>query len=207
MHQRFLGRLERILPAGCTPILLPDAGFRSSGFDTVDRRHWQWVGRICNRDLVCAEGEPWKPAKSLYALAGEEPQAFHVRDVRKHPATRRRALVKRAAKGRVSRTRFGRRRVSKVSLAAGNREREPWSLVCSSGFTHLSPAAIVAFYTHRMRIEQEFRDTKNERLGMGLHVARSRSAQRFEMLLLIGYLAAGLLRLIGESAQQRQMTF
>ncbi len=57
-----------------------------------------------------------------------------------------------------------------------------------------------------MRIEQEFRDTKNERLGMGLHVARSRSAQRFEMLLLIGHLAAWLLRLIGEGAQQRQMT-
>ncbi len=206
VHQRFLGRLERILPAGCKPILLTDAGFRSSWFDTVDRRHWQWIGRIRNRDLVCVEGAPWKPAKSLYALAGEEPQEFHVRHVRNHPATRRMVLVKRLAKGRVSRTRFGKRRVSKVSLAAGNREREPWLLACSSGLAHLSPAAIVALYAQRMRIEQEFRDTKNERLGMGLHAARSRSAQRFEMLLLIGHLAAWLLRLIGEGAQQRQMT-
>jgi hypothetical protein len=57
-----------------------------------------------------------------------------------------------------------------------------------------------------MTIEQSFRDTKNPPLGQGLSVSRSRSAPRFEMLLMIEHLAAYLLRLIGESAQQAQMT-
>ena len=56
-----------------------------------------------------------------------------------------------------------------------------------------------------MRIEQSFRDTKNERGGLGLSASRSRSGKRLEFLLLIGHLAGWLMRLIGESAQQCQM--
>lgn len=54
-------------------------------------------------------------------------------------------------------------------------------------------------------LEQAFRDTKNLRVGLGLDVARSRSKQRLEMLLLIADLASFVQRLIGESAQQRQL--
>jgi hypothetical protein len=79
-------------------------------------------------------------------------------------------------------------------------------LACSPGLAHLSPATIAALYAQRMTIEQSFRDTQNPQLGQGLSVSRSRSAPRFERLLLIGHLAAYLLRLIGESAQQQQMT-
>ena len=56
-----------------------------------------------------------------------------------------------------------------------------------------------------MGIEQSFRDTKNQRVGMGLEVSRSRSAQRFNVLLLIVHLAAFVQRLIGESAKARQL--
>lgn len=56
-----------------------------------------------------------------------------------------------------------------------------------------------------MRIEQPFRDLKNERVGQGLSVSRSRSGKCLEMLLLVGHLAARLMRLIGEAAQQCQM--
>jgi hypothetical protein len=56
-----------------------------------------------------------------------------------------------------------------------------------------------------MRIEQSFRDIKNERLGFGLTASRSRSGKRLEILLLIGHLAGWLMRLIGECAQQCQM--
>jgi hypothetical protein len=42
-------------------------------------------------------------------------------------------------------------------------------------------------------------------VGLGLEVARSRSAQRLEILLLIAHLAAFVQRLIGESAKQHQL--
>jgi hypothetical protein len=39
VQQRFLGSLARLIPAGCKPIILTDAGFRSPWFDAVKRRH------------------------------------------------------------------------------------------------------------------------------------------------------------------------
>lgn len=206
VHQRFLARVERLLPAGCRPIIMTDAGFRSTWFDAVDRRHWQWIGRIRNRDMVSIDGAPWQAAKHLYALANEHPQEFaNVLHVRNRPTLRRFVLIKKSAKGRVRRTRFGQRCHSKHSLQIAKREREFWLLACSPGLEHLSPQAVVALYAQRMRIEQSFRDTKNQQLGMGLSEARSRTAQRYELLLMIGHLAGWLLRLIGEGAQQRQM--
>lgn len=56
-----------------------------------------------------------------------------------------------------------------------------------------------------MQIEQSLRDTKNTRLGLGIESARSRSAMRFEMLLLLAQLAPFVLRLIGESAKAQQL--
>jgi len=69
----------------------------------------------------------------------------------------------------------------------------------------LSAEAIIALYSQRMRIEQSFRDIKNERTGLGLSASRSRSGIRLEVLLLIGHLATWVMRLIGECAQQCQM--
>lgn len=104
-HQRFLARLARLLPDGCQPIVMTDAGFRSTWFDLVSRRRWQWIGRVRNRDMVSVAGGPWRRATHLYALANEQPQEFldllHVRD---HPAQRRMILVKHPPKGRTSLT-------------------------------------------------------------------------------------------------------
>lgn len=206
VHQRFLAKLARLLPAGCTPIIMTDAGFRSPWFDALSRRHWPWVGRVRNRDLVSIDGNAWRKAKDLYAEATDQPREFaDMLHVRKHPVSRRFVLVKEAAKGRVHRTRLGQRCRSKRSLQSARREREPWLLACAPELDHLSPSAIVALYAQRMRIEESFRDLKSEHFGLGLDQARSRSAQRLELLLLIGHLASWLLRLIGESAQQCQL--
>lgn len=205
-HQRFLARLARLLPAACQPIVMTDAGFRSTWFDLVSQRHWQWIGRIRNRDMVSVAGGPWQRATNLYALANEQSQEFlDLLHVRNRPAQRRMILVKRPAKGRTSLTSFGHHRRSNQSLKAARRESEPWLLACSPGLAHLTPSAIVALYGQRMRIEQSFRDTKNSRLGLGLSDSRSRSSMRYEILLLIAHLASWLLRLIGEGAQQRQL--
>ena len=58
-----------------------------------------------------------------------------------------------------------------------------------------------------MRIEEAFRDLKNERFGLGLSASRSTHRQRLTVLLLIGALASFVLRLIGEAARARQMQF
>ena len=75
-------------------------------------------------------------------------------------------------------------------------------LACSPGLSLLDAAAIIAMYSKRMRIEPSFRDLKNERLGLGFSAARSHSAKRLEILLLIAHLSSWLMR---ECAQPCQM--
>ena len=48
-HRRFLHRLHSILPEGCCPIVVTDAGFRGPWFRDVEALGWDWVGRIRNR--------------------------------------------------------------------------------------------------------------------------------------------------------------
>ncbi len=69
----------------------------------------------------------------------------------------------------------------------------------------MDAAAIIAMYSKRMRIEPSFRDLKNERLGLGFSAARSHSAKRLEVLLLIAHLSTWLMRLMGECAQKCPM--
>ena len=206
VHRRFLARLAKLLPAGCMPIIMTDAGFHSTWFDLVTQRHWQWVGRIRGKDMVSIAGGPWRRCTDVYPEATSCAQAFaDARYVRSHPTACRLVLVKREAKGRIRRTRMGKASRSRTSIKAARGAREPWLLASSPGLAHLSSEAIISLYAQSMRIEQSFRDLKNERGGLGLSAARSRSGKRLEILLLIGHLAGWLMRLIGECAQQCQM--
>ena len=206
VHRAFLARLAKLLPAGCRPILMTDAGFHSTWFELVTQRGWQWVGRIRGKDMVSIGGSPWKRCTALYPAATARARAFgNALYVRSRPTPCRLVLVKRGIKGRTHRNRLGQRSRAHASNKAARRGREPWLLASSPGLHHLTPEAIVSLYAQRMRIEQSFRDIKNERIGLGLSASRSRSGVRLEILLMIGHLAGWLMRLIGESAQQYQM--
>jgi hypothetical protein len=56
-----------------------------------------------------------------------------------------------------------------------------------------------------MQIEEEFRDLKNERLGLGFAANRSERGERLGVLLIIACLASYALRLIGEIAHARRL--
>lgn len=207
VHRAFLQRLGSIVPSGCTPIVMTDAGFHAPWFKLVKEQGWEFIGRIRGRNrLQWGQDGPWIPARDLYGRARTE-----VRDlglgvyVRSNPVAVRAVLAKRPRKGRHRLNIYGIRRVGRSSAKCARSAREPWLLVSSLGLRHLSAATIVGLYAQRMRIEQSFRDTKNLRVGLGLEVARSRSAPRFEVLLLLAHLASFVQRLIGESARQQQL--
>ena len=42
----FLAHLRAVLPVGCAPILITDAGFRGPWFREVERYGWDWIGRV-----------------------------------------------------------------------------------------------------------------------------------------------------------------
>jgi DDE family transposase len=206
VHRQFLMRLAALLPAGCVPIVMTDAGFQAPWFKAVAARGWVFIGRIRGRQLVQREHQPWQRASALYSAATAKPRKLGVhRYVRSNAITIGLVLVKRPAHQRHRLNIYGRRRASRSSTNCARSAREPWLLALAPELDHLSAEAIVQLYAQRMRIEQSFRDTKNLRLGQGLHTARSRSAERLQMLLLIGHLAAFVQRLIGEAAKAHQL--
>jgi hypothetical protein len=68
-HKSFLARLALMLPTGCVPILVTDAGFRAAWFKLVNRMGWHRIGRIRNRDMVKPAGEKtWSGCKMAWAF-------------------------------------------------------------------------------------------------------------------------------------------
>jgi Transposase DDE domain len=205
VHRQFLLRVSRLLPPGCTPIVMTDAGFHASWFKLVAARGWPFVGRLRGRDLV-RQGDAWMPIKALHKLAREGVRDLgHYLYVRSNPIDVRLVLARQSPRGRHRLNIYGRPRVGRASAKAARAAREPWLIAASPTLSHLSALAIIRLYSQRMRIEQSFRDTKNLRVGLGLQATRTRSGERLQMLLLIAHLASFVQRLIGEDAKARQL--
>lgn len=208
VHRRFIERLALLLPpSALPPIVLTDAGFRNPWFRLLAQRGWCWVGRIRNRDFVRpAPQAPWFPAKQLYQRATVQAQDLGTYDtVRNNPLVCRLVLIKNPPTGRKCRYPSGKERRDTSMRTIALRNREPWLLTCATPLDHLSAQSIVNLYAQRMRIEQQFRDTKNVVLGMGLSHNRSTGAERLQALLLIAHIAQLALRLIGETAKAQQL--
>jgi hypothetical protein len=206
VHEEFLARVAELLPAGCEPIVMTDAGFRATWFKAVAARGWAFIGRVRGRELVRSHSGVWIRATSFYLQATEQPKSLGLHTyVRSNPVEARLVLAKRPARARHCLNIHGRRRAATSSLKCARASREPWLLAASTRLQHLTPASIVQLYAQRMRIEQSFRDTKNLRFGQGLRITRSRTRERLQMLLLIGHLAAFVQRLIGEHAKAHQL--
>tara|TARA_R110001592_G_scaffold187611_2_gene432392 strand:- start:109 stop:627 length:519 start_codon:yes stop_codon:yes gene_type:complete len=45
-HDPFLKELASILPPGCCPLIVTDAGYRNPWFREVDKHGWFWLGRV-----------------------------------------------------------------------------------------------------------------------------------------------------------------
>ncbi len=217
MHQAFLARLKSMLPAGCQPIVITDAGFRSPWFRAVEAQGWHWVGRKRNREMLREYNAPdtpakpnarWFDCKRLYDKASTTALDLgRFECVRNHPHLHRLVLIKAAPKGRIKVTAHGEKCRSNHSQKQARAQREPWLLAASLSLAHLSAQTIVNLYTQRMQIEQSFRDTKNARWGLGLSESQSRSPERLAVLALIASLAEFVFRLIGQCAIKHHLQY
>jgi len=208
VHKRFIKRLAQLLPKSAhPPIVMTDAGFRNPWFRLIAAQGWQWLGRVRNRDYVRKHAtEDWQPAKQLYEQARTVAADLGVYEtVRNHPLKCRLMLIKHAPKGRKHHYASGKEQNNSTAKKCAARYREPWLLSSSPSLGHLSAEAVVRLYAQRMRIEEEFRDTKNVVLGAGLALSRSHGQQRLQALLLIGHIAQMAKRLIGEAARSAQL--
>lgn len=202
VHRRFLELLRTVLPSDCQPVLITDAGFRATWFKLATQLSYEWVGRIRNRDQVCAQGsDKWQGCKILYPRATARPQSLGLFTyVKSNPVPCRLVAVKKEPKGRHRRNAFGKCSRSAQSLKSRTAQVEPWLIAVSPGLAALSAKEVIALYSGRMQIEQTFRDVKNGQWGLGLSQSQTRKHQRLAILLLLGALITYVLWLVGLAA-------
>lgn len=207
IHETFLRRLEAVLPAGCRPIVVTDAGFRSPWFRAVQALGWDFVGRVGGHTMVRARGQAqWVRVEQVFATATSRARHLGAVDlVRRQPLACEAYLVKKRPQGRVKRTVFGQRCRMRHSEKNAHRERTPWLLVTSVSGGPAITGRVLSWYRQRMQIEESFRDLKNSRWGFSLDQARVHSAQRYDNLLLIGSLATFAVWLVGRVAEAKRL--
>lgn len=197
----FLSALSRVMPEGCRPIIVTDAGFRGPWFKTVEALGWDWIGRIRRGSKVrLGSSERWAFTETLYGQANRQPTRLGEGWLSiQQPYACVLHLYKASQRGP------GRPRKPYKSTLTHKRSRlasrEPWLLATSCGLTSWSAKRVVKAYRLRMQIEETFRDLKSPRWGYALDYARSRTAMRLENLLWLTTLATLATWLVGMAAE------
>jgi len=196
-HREFLAGLRDVLPEECCPILVTDAGFRGPWFRAVEALGWDWLGRVRNKiKYLNEETGRWCFSDSLYPLA--TPVTRYVGNValsRRHSYRFNLYLVRAHAPARGGRRRPNNRRPNAKMYR--KLHRAPWLLATSLAHGPGCEERIKELYALRMQIEETLRDAKSHRFGFGVRYARSKSAHRIEVLLLIVALGTLALWLVG----------
>lgn len=182
----FLKSLKQVLPDGCRPILVTDAGFQGTWFEQVTRLDWDFVGRVRSKIRVrrCTD-DNWLMVKDLERIATAIPHdcgEFVVTRERRYRA-RLVSLDGRTRRAKARRSLRTRKRVNK------NAARAARPLIVVTSIRGIAAKKITDIYKTRMQIEETFRDDKSHRYGWGLEYARCRRAPRIEVLLLLIALA------------------
>lgn len=186
INRSFLRRLSEVLPEQCVPIVIADAGFRSPWMTEVTRLGWDYICRLRGLARLRKVGTlGWRPLLGFFLDTRRRAKDFgqHEIGLQVHFQTRVIGFSKRGPSHWEER--WGavpKGRVNKALRSA----KEPWILA-----TSLSASAkkVAVLYGRRMQIEETFRDTKSNRLGMSMKHARTRSLKRAEILTLLASLA------------------
>lgn len=200
LYAKFLDGLEKVIGKKKCPILITDAEFRGPWFKLVLAKNWDFIARIRGKTKVSVEDgleaddwqDLWPKATSKPKRLGEgyfsnrlEIDGYFY-------------LHKKPNKGRHAHTRSGRHSETIKSRRHKISAEEPWLIFSSLDY----PAKyIVTAYGLRMTIEENFRDTKSGRYGLGLKMTFSKKKRRCVVMLLIAALASLIAYVIGTAAE------
>jgi len=192
----FLRKLRTVMPTGCSPIIVTDAGFKTPWFKLVDAMGWDFVGRVRGTCFTRPiKGTKWRHIKDLFKQAVFKATDLGQWVISKYNPMWLRLVVIR--KKRIKTTIHGTTRARK----GRNRAMEPWLLATS--LNEQTAKTIVDIYAMRMQIEETFRDAKNHRFGWSFEDAHSTTCERILVLLLIATLGMLALTLLGQAAESR----
>lgn len=191
VHKGFLNKLKSILPHTIEPIIVTDAGFRAPWFRYVRSLGWDFVGRLRNKNAVLFDDSTeWQLSETYFTKASNKPRYLgHALLTEKGQVPVEAVIFKGKPKRRHKMKNNGKPSCSGKSKRHARAAKEPWFLVTSLSTVKKKPVIAVNIYKQRMRIEENFRDTKSSRYGFGLDNSISQSPGRFQILLLIAAIA------------------
>jgi hypothetical protein len=195
-----LRKLKGLLPVGCKPILVSDAGFRGPWLRKVLAEGWDFVGRVRGRVFAQPhQSRTWFPVKRLWDSATPTPKDLGQYSLARYLPLAARVIAvwknKRRKFSRGELPKLGRRKQKAIRSA-----REPWILATS--LCRESAREVVRLYAFRMRIELTFRDQKCPRFGLALDQIRTMKRERVEVYLLLAMLAHYVAMFIGRAAER-----
>lgn len=208
VHNRFLENLKDILPKNREIIIVTDSGFQTPWFKKVRSLGWHFVGRLSSRMHFRIIGESeWHSVKDVHIQADSRPRKMG------------RAQIGASLKESVEcylvnykEKKRGRKKYRSDGPLYPDAEkrykslnRRPWVLATSEADTNRQAFMTKNIYRRRMQIEQNFRDEKNPRWGMGLRTSRTRKMKRLEILLLIGLIGQYLIWLVGMTVEFKKI--
>lgn len=192
VQRDFLKQLAQVLPPGARPIVVSDAGFHGDFFRDVLKLGWDFLGRIRGTASLYIDGGATSK-QALYARATAVPREWCTAGLYTHRTLACRLVLVRRPHAR----RHSKPTRNKELREYRKQARDPWLLATSLTRPQANAERVIALYGQRMQIEESFRDAKNPRFGIGLSDARSRTAKRIEVQLLLAALATATAYLIG----------
>jgi len=208
-EKNFLKTLKSLLPSGCKPIIITDAGFRNPWFKQVIELEWDYVGRVRGTHTYY-DGNHWMKCTDLFSRATKN--AKYIGKVvlcKKIPITTHLFLLKEKSKKELWRKKYKRRQGGKKDdLSYSKGANDPWVLASSlPGTSPVKILRVIKSYKSRMQIEEGFRDLKNPKYGFGLRNAYSRDTKRVAVMLLIAMLATLIAWLFGYVAEKNNWQY
>jgi len=205
VQNQYLRRLAEIVGAEAQVVIVADAGFQRSFFETVEALGWHWIVRLGEPLSVRREATAaWQPLAELYPLARTCPRSLGVYELGKRACYQARVCVVAPPRQR-RRDRPNNREHGHGTMARRYRKlyRGPWVLASNLPEDVFGVNDIVALYAERMQIEETFRDVKSHRFGYALDYTRTRTCRRFSVLRLLGTLALFVQCLVGVTAERK----
>jgi hypothetical protein len=195
IHSQFLKKLQAILPKGCCPILVTDAGFCNPWFNSVLAMGWHYIGRVRGNRTFKLQDEGWENYSDTNKTATQK--AEYLGEgllVKSNPLATHFYLIKLPKKYRVRLNKLKMKGHYKCDIEHSKAANEPWLIVSS---LQIPASTIIKKYYLRMTIEEAFRDLKSSQFGFSFEKARSNIMERIQILLMIAMLASFYLYLLG----------
>lgn len=178
VHNKFLENLSSVIPEGVEVLVITDAGFHRDWFREVERYGWDFIGRVYTRyQYKKTEENTWKNLHNLPFQA--RGKATEIGEVLLGKTKKPMSGYLYSYKEKLCGRKHKKNKYPDHEKAHSESYRNGWILFSS---LNKSASVIVRAYKKRMQIEQNFRDIKNEKYGIGLRRNQSTQPHRTSML-------------------------